>query len=156
MHEIYEIRTELEAITVRSFLACATDDDIAAAQDFGQKVLDAGTKGDTLGVAETMSSFLRFMTDVADNQIAAEMLDQLRSRVNMLRVYSMAQPGQLETAMEGVRAMIAEITARDVAAAERATRVYVRRSGEAVLRHMDRMADLSSHSVPSHPPRFNR
>ncbi len=138
VHEIYEIRTELEAITVRSFLACATDDDIAAAQDFGHKLLEAGAKGDKLGMAETMSSFLRFMTDVADNQIAAEMLDQLRSRVNMLRVYAMAEPGQLETGMEGVRAIIAGITARDVAAAEQATRVYVRRSAEAVLRHMDR------------------
>ena len=40
--------------------------------------------------------------------------------------------------MEGVRAIIAGITARDIAAAERATRIYVRRSADAVLRHMDR------------------
>ena len=138
VHEIYEIRTELEAITVRSFLACATDDDIAVAQDFGRRLLEAGSQGDKVGMAETMSKFLRFMTDVADNQIAAEMLDQLRSRVNMLRIYAMAEPGQLETGMEGVRAIIAGITARDIEAAERATRIYVRRSAEAVLRHMDR------------------
>lgn len=138
VHEIYEIRTELEAITVRSFLACATDEHIAEAQEFARKMLEAGDKGDKVGMAETMSKFLRFMTDVADNQIAAEMLDQLRSRVNMLRIYAMAEPGQLETGMEGVRAIIAGITARDIAAAERATRIYVRRSAEAVLRHMDR------------------
>ncbi|ODT48052.1 HTH-type transcriptional regulator McbR [Devosia equisanguinis] len=138
VHEIYEIRTELEAITVRSFLACATDEHIAEAQEFARKMLEAGAKGDKVGMAETMSKFLRFMTDVADNQIAAEMLDQLRSRVNMLRIYAMAEPGQLETGMEGVRAIIAGITARDIAAAERATRIYVRRSAEAVLRHMDR------------------
>lgn len=138
VHEIYEIRTELEAITVRSFLACATDEDIAAAQDFGRRLLEAGANGDKTGMAETMSKFLRFMTDVADNQIAAEMLDQLRSRVNMLRIYAMDEPGQLETGMEGVRAIIAGITARDIAAAERATRIYVRRSADAVLRHMDR------------------
>jgi DNA-binding GntR family transcriptional regulator len=140
VHEIYEIRTELEAIIVRNFLACASDDDIAVAQEFGHKLLDAGARADKVGMAETMSSFLRFMTEVADNQIAAELLGQLRSRVNMLRVYAMAEPGQLETGMEGVRAIIAGITARDVAAAERATRVYVRRSGEAVLRHMERDA----------------
>ena len=138
VHEIYEIRTELEAITVRSFLACATDEHIAEAQEFARKMLEAGAKGDKVGMAETMSKFLRFITDVADNQIAAEMLDQLRSRVNMLRIYAMAEPGQLETGMEGVRAIIAGITARDIAAAERATRIYVRRSAEAVLRHMDR------------------
>lgn len=138
VQEIYEIRMELEAIVVRSFINSATDADIAVAQDFADKMLAAGARSDKLGMAETMSSFLRFMTKVADNRVAEEILDQLRTRVTMLRVLAMAEPGQLETGMEGVRAIIAGIIARDIAAAELATRVYVRRSAEAVLRHMDR------------------
>lgn len=138
VQEIYEIRMELEAIVVRSFINSATDADIAVAQDFADKLLAAGARSDKLGMAETMSSFLRFMTKVADNRVAEEILDQLRTRVTMLRVLAMAEPGQLETGMEGVRAIIAGIIARDIAAAELATRVYVRRSAEAVLRHMDR------------------
>jgi DNA-binding GntR family transcriptional regulator len=138
VEEIYEIRTELEAIAVRSFLRAATDADIAVAEEYGAKLIEAGERGDKLGMAETMTSFLHFMTEVADNQVVTEILDQLRTRANMLRVLAMAEPGQLETGMEGVRTIIAGIVARDVAAAELATRVYVRRSGEAVLRHMDR------------------
>jgi DNA-binding GntR family transcriptional regulator len=138
VQEIYEIRTELEAIAVRSFLNSASDADIAVAQDFGDKLLAAGGRSDKVGMAEIMTHFLAFMTEVADNQVAAEILDQLHTRINMLRVLAMAEPGQLETGMDGVRAIIAGIVARDVAAAELATRVYVRRSGEAVLRHMDR------------------
>ncbi len=138
VQEIYEIRMELEAIVVRSFINSATDADIAVAQDFADELLAAGARSDKVGMAETMSSFLRFMTKVADNRVAEEILDQLRTRVTMLRVLAMAEPGQLETGMEGVRAIIAGIIARDIAAAELATRVYVRRSGEAVLRHMDR------------------
>jgi len=137
VREIYEIRTELEAIAVRSFLSSATDADIAAAQDFGARLLDAGERGDKVGMVETMTRFNHFMSEVADNQVATEILDQLSTRINMLRVLAMAEPGQLETGMDGVRAIIAGITARDVAAAEQAVRVYVRRSGEAVLRHMD-------------------
>jgi len=138
VEEIYEIRTELEAIAVRSFLKVATDADIEVARDYGERLLAAGQRGDKVGMAEIMSSFLRFMAEVGDNRIAAEILEQLRTRINMLRVLAMAEPGQLETGMEGVRAIIAGIVARDVAASEQATRVYVRRSGEAVLRHMDR------------------
>jgi DNA-binding GntR family transcriptional regulator len=78
------------------------------------------------------------MAETGDNRIAGEILEQLRTRINMLRVLAMAEPGQLETGMEGVRAIIAGIVARDLEASENATRVYVRRSGEAVLRHMDR------------------
>lgn len=138
VEEIYEIRTELEAIAVRSFLKVATDADIEVARHYGERLLAAGQRGDKVGMAEIMSSFLRFMAEVGDNRIAAEILEQLRTRINMLRVLAMAEPGQLETGMEGVRAIIAGIVARDVAASEQATRVYVRRSGEAVLRHMDR------------------
>ncbi|QEE19229.1 GntR family transcriptional regulator [Youhaiella tibetensis] len=138
VEEIYEIRTELEAIAVRSFLKVATDEDIEVAREYGEKLLDAGQRGDKVGMAEIMSSFLRFMAETGDNRIAGEILEQLRTRINMLRVLAMAEPGQLETGMEGVRAIIAGIVARDLEASENATRVYVRRSGEAVLRHMDR------------------
>lgn len=138
VEEIYEIRTELEAIAVRSFLKVATDEDIEVAREYGEKLLDAGQRGDKVGMAEIMSSFLRFMAETGDNRIAGEILEQLRTRINMLRVLAMTEPGQLETGMEGVRAIIAGIVARDLEASENATRVYVRRSGEAVLRHMDR------------------
>jgi len=137
VEEIYEIRTELEAIAVRSFLKAATDAQIAQAQDFGAQLLEAGQHGDKVRMVETMARFNHFMSEVADNQVVTEILDQLSTRINRLRVLAMAEPGQLETGMEGVRAIIAGITARDLTAAETAVRVYVRRSGEAVLRHMD-------------------
>jgi len=137
VEEIYEIRTELEAIAVRSFLKAATDAQIAQAQDFGAQLLEAGQHGDKVRLVETMARFNHFMSEVVDNQVVTEILDQLSTRINRLRVMAMAEPGQLETGMEGVRAIIAGITARDLKAAENAVRVYVRRSGEAVLRHMD-------------------
>lgn len=137
VEEIYEIRTELEAIAVRSFLKAATEAQIAQAQDFGAQLLEAGQHGDKVRLVETMARFNHFMSEVADNQVVTEILDQLSTRINRLRVLAMAEPGQLETGMEGVRAIIAGITARDLTAAETAVRVYVRRSGEAVLRHMD-------------------
>jgi len=137
VQEIYEIRTELEAIAVRSFLACATDKDIATAQDFGTRLLEAGDRGDKVGMAQTMTAFNTFMMGVADNQVAAEILAQLHTRIDMLRVLAMAEPGQLQTGMDGVRAIIAGIVARDSAAAESAVRIFVRRSGDAVLRHLD-------------------
>tara|TARA_R110002124_G_scaffold114535_56_gene269804 strand:- start:6243 stop:6962 length:720 start_codon:yes stop_codon:yes gene_type:complete len=137
VEEIYEIRTELEAIAVRSFLKAATDAQIAQAQDFGAQLLEAGQQGDKVRMVETMARFNHFMSEVADNQVVTEILDQLSTRINRMRVLAMAEPGQLETGMEGVRAIIAGITARDLTAAETAVRVYVRRSGEAVLRHMD-------------------
>ena len=112
VEEIYEIRTELEAIAVRSFLKVATDEDIEVAREYGEKLLDAGQRGDKVGMAEIMSSFLRFMAETGDNRIAGEILEQLRTRINMLRVLAMAEPGQLETGMEGVRAIIAGIVAR--------------------------------------------
>jgi DNA-binding GntR family transcriptional regulator len=140
VEEIYQIRTELEAIVVRSFLAAATDADIATARDFGSRMLEAGARGDRMLVVDTMTAFERFMNEVADNQIAAEILGQLNTRISMLRLFAMREEGQIETGMQGVRAIIAGISARDSEAAEQAVRIFVRRSAEAVLRHMDREA----------------
>lgn len=144
VEEIYQIRTELEAIVVRSFLAAATDEDIETARDFGARMLQAGARGDRAEIVETMADFERFMLDVADNQIAAEMLGHLNTRISMLRMFAMREDGQLDTGMEGVRAIISGISLRDSDAAELAVRIYVRRSAEAVLRHMQRAAQQSS------------
>lgn len=140
VQEIYELRAELEAIVLRGFLAAATEDDIATARDYGDRVLRAAEADDRTGSVETMADFERFMARVADNQVAAEMLAQLNARVNMLRLFAMRDPGQIDTGMAGVRAMVAAITARDSVAAEQAVRTFVRLSGDAVLRHMDRSA----------------
>jgi DNA-binding GntR family transcriptional regulator len=135
--ELYEIRIELEAIIVRSFLAFATDADLERAQGFADQVLEAAGRGDIRQVAETMTHFLRFMTEVADNQVAAEILDHLRTRIQMVRIVAMSEPGQLEASLLDLRAIIAGIVARDTVAAELAVRMYVRRAADAALRHMD-------------------
>ncbi len=138
VQEIYAIRTELEAMVVRDFLLVATEADIAVAQDYGRQMLAAAERGDRLAVVTAMAEFERFMARIADNQIAGELLAHLNTRVSMLRLFAMREPGQVETGMEGVRAVIAGIVARDTEAAMQAVRTFVRRSGESVLRHMDR------------------
>jgi len=138
VEEIYALRTEIEVIVVRSFLAAATDADIAVAKGFGDRMLEAAARDDRTSVVENMAALEQFMTRVADNQVAAEVLAQLNARVSMLRLFAMREPGQIETGMQGVRAVIAGIAARDADAAALAVRTFVRRSGEAVLRHMDR------------------
>lgn len=150
VQEIYQLRTEIEAIVVRGFLASATDAEIEVACSFGERMLQAAGRDDRTAAVETMAEFERFMARVADNQIAAEMLAQLNARVNMLRLFAMREPGQIETGMQGVRAVIAGIAARDTEAAVQAVRTFVCLSGESVLRHMDRQAETPTSPVPSH------
>jgi len=140
VQEIYAIRTELEVMVVRGFLSDATDADIAVAESYGQKMLEIAAQGDRFAAVEMMAEFERFMARVADNEIAAELLSQLNARISILRLVAMREPGQVETGMEGVRAVVASIVARETDAAEHAVRTFVRRSGESVLRHMDRAA----------------
>jgi DNA-binding GntR family transcriptional regulator len=138
VQEIYQLRTEIESIVVRGFVEAATETDISRAVEFGARMLEAARRDERTGLVETMAEFERFMAHVADNQIAAEMLAQLNARVNMLRLLALREPGQIETGIQGVRAVINSIAARDTEAAVLAVRTFVRLSGEAVLRHMDR------------------
>jgi DNA-binding GntR family transcriptional regulator len=140
VQEIYQIRTELETIVVRGFVAAASDDEIAVAQDYTRRMLAFAAEGDRIANVETMAEFERFMTRVADNEVAAEMLAQLNTRVSMLRLVAMRELGQIETNMAGLRAILAGIVARDADAAAQAVRTFVSHSGQSVLRYMDRVA----------------
>ena len=135
--EIYRIRTELEVIVLRAFLAAASAEDLRQAQAYGEAMLAAGARGDTVQVVETMASFERFQYAVAGTVVAGEIIEHLKTRVAMLRLMALREAGQLKTAMQGVRAIIHAITARDAEAAEAAVRTFVARSGDAALRQLD-------------------
>jgi DNA-binding GntR family transcriptional regulator len=143
-NEICELRIELEAMVIRGFLAAATDDHILMVQNYWKEWRKSRQRLDKVDMAEKMANLLSFMSEIADNQVAAEILGQLRARINMLRVLAMNEPGQVESSMDGLDQTILAITARDADAAERAVRAFVRRSGEAVLRQMDRQNQADS------------
>jgi len=131
--EIYAIRTELEVLVVRAFIASAKADDIAALKAIHAALLASADRRDTAQIVNHVTRFLRHMIDVSGSKVAGELLDHLLARINMLRVYAMATPGQLETSVIQMDRIVESIGSRDAVAAEAGVRLYVQTACRAAL-----------------------
>ena len=92
-------------------------------------------------IVDEATAFLWHMIRVADNRVAAEVLDQLLARINMLRMMSMRMPGRVEASIVQIAGIVEAIVARDTAAAERAVRDYVEAAGRSALRYLETRPD---------------
>lgn len=136
VQEIYAIRTELEVMVIRAFIATGSDTDIAALRAIHAALLAAASRRDTPDILTHATSFLRHMIDASGSKVAGELLDHLLARINMLRVYAMATPGQLETSVLQMDDIVESIAGRDPASAERAVRLYVQTACQSALLQM--------------------
>jgi len=141
VQEIYAIRTELEVLVVRSFIASATAADVADLRTIFDRLRAAHADEDLDRIVDEATAFLWHMIRVADNRVAAEVLDQLLARINMLRMMSMRMPGRVEASIVQIAGIVEAIVARDTAAAERAVRDYVEAAGRSALRYLETRPD---------------
>lgn len=140
VEEIYAVRTELEVMVVRAFIGVATDDDIAALMAIHTALVAAANCRDVPGIVNLVTRFLRTMIEVSGSRVVGELLENLLARINMLRVYAMARPGQLGTSITQMDRIVAAIAARDAAEAEAAVRLYVQTAGRAALQQLAEQA----------------
>lgn len=133
IQEIYAIRAELEVMVVRAFIAMAKEDDMAALIAIHATLLTAANNHEVREIITQVTRFLRHLIEVSASKVAGEVLDNLLARINLLRIYAMSAPGQLETSVVLLNTIIESIVQRDPAAAEVAVRVYVQTACKAAL-----------------------
>lgn len=161
VREIYDLRTELEALFLRAYIKVAVADDIAALRAILAELRAAGERRDRLALVEIITRFLHHMVEVADNQVGAEMFDQLLARINMLRMMSMSAPGQIEASIVEISELVDRIAARDAVGAEGVLRAYTTLARESALRQLGSLQTGERRSatrnragsVPSKKPR---
>jgi DNA-binding GntR family transcriptional regulator len=136
VREIYAIRAELEVIIVKSFIATATEDDLLVMRQNHDALNVAAEVRDVPEIVNLVTRFLRHMIEVSGSKVAGELLDHLLGRINMLRVYAMNAPGQLDISVQQMNRIVESILARDAVAAEQAVRDYVETAGRSALRQL--------------------
>jgi DNA-binding GntR family transcriptional regulator len=124
VREIYDIRTELEVLLVKSYTVVASEEDLADLNGILGDLSVAGAQLDKSLLVETITRFLQHMVAVVDNQVVAEVFDQVLARINLLRMISMSVPGQIETSIIHISRLVDNIVARNAIAAEKTLRAY--------------------------------
>lgn len=146
VREIYAVRTELEVLVVRSYVEAATPADIDRLRAIYADLRAAGDARDLDRIVREVTRFLWHMIDVANAQVAGDILTQLLARVNKLRIMSMNMPGQIALSMVQIERAVDRIAARDASGAEAAIRAYVEEAGRSALRYFDKKAAVDHSS----------
>jgi GntR family transcriptional regulator, trigonelline degradation regulator len=133
VREIYDIRTELEVLLVRSYTAVASEQDLGELKAILSDLAIAGERLDKSLLVETVTKFLQHMVAVVDNQIVAEVFDQVLARINLLRMLSMSVEGQIQASIVQISELVDHIAARNATAAEKALRAYTAQACSSAL-----------------------
>ncbi|MDR7475858.1 MAG: GntR family transcriptional regulator [Armatimonadota bacterium] len=133
--ELYEVREELEVLSVRRAILQATDDQLRELETVIAEV-SAGTRGAedrwVLGWR-----FHRSLARLSGNQVLEELLEQLLRRIERVRFMEILSDPSGDRAREEHRRIFEAVARRDVEAAEGAVRAHIRASRERVLSLFD-------------------
>jgi DNA-binding GntR family transcriptional regulator len=112
--ELYEVRSALEQLTVRNFVARAPDEQVATlrrtAEEFAG-VVEQG--GDTQALLRAKDSFYDALFAGGGNREVSSILGRLQARVRMLRAASMSDPERGPKIVAELDALVTAIEARD-------------------------------------------
>lgn len=123
--EIYEIRAELEVLIVRAFIAKATKRQIGHLGAILKRLRTAIRKRDVEKNIEFATRYITYMNEIADKQIAGELLAHLNARIEMVRALAISRPGQSEVGLDQLDLIREKIEARDAQSAEIEVRRYI-------------------------------
>lgn len=143
--ELYEVRSALEQLTVRNFVARASDEQVAAlrraAENFGRVVEECG---DTAALLRAKDDFYDVLFTGGGNNEVSCILGTLQARVRMLRAASMSDPERGPQVVAELDALVSAIEARDPDAAALACAGHLGRAEASGVR------GISSYSPPEH------
>jgi DNA-binding GntR family transcriptional regulator len=112
--ELYEVRSVLEQLAVRKFVANASDEEVerlAATVDRFREVVESG--GDTLALLNAKDEFYDVLLGGRWNTIVRATLDRLQARVRMLRAASMSAATRGPEIVEELEALVRAVRNRD-------------------------------------------
>jgi len=135
--QIAEVRMVIESLCVARAAERITDAQIGDLRDFAKKLKDRAEHGDVAGFAELTHQMFETYLSIADQPVAAEMLERLRARNTRQRFRLSYRPGRAKVALPYWLQRIDAICKRDPDAA----RVAVQRHAQNVQEAMKALAN---------------
>ncbi|WP_205739807.1 GntR family transcriptional regulator [Georgenia sp. SYP-B2076] len=112
--DLYEVRAALESLVVRRFIERATPAQVdrldRAVEDFAA----VSARTDDIRVTlETKDKFYEVLLEGADSEVLLGLIDQIQSRVRVLRATSMGRPGRMAESVRELRGIVAAVRRGD-------------------------------------------
>jgi DNA-binding GntR family transcriptional regulator len=137
IRELYEIREALEALAVRLAVPRLTGEDLAGFETRFRVLKSQGPRLAYPDVRALGEEFHRQLVKAADNTRLAEMLDQIRERIQSVWTLSIVAPRRVQALVREHLGILEALKRGDARRAERLMVEHVRRVRRVILRLVD-------------------
>ena len=131
--DIYLMREMLETLAVKRFVALADENAIKKLVRIHKDLRKVLNKGDVRELAIMAGEFYETILNGSGSKVIADMARQLLTRVNYLRMRSMAEPHRLEDGMHEWDRLIEAIVERNANAAAKAMGEHLANARRAIV-----------------------
>jgi DNA-binding GntR family transcriptional regulator len=148
-HALYEVRAALEGMVGALFAVRASDQERHALQNAFSKV-EASYRKPRLGdQISTADSFYEALLAGSHNDIARDILRQIKARVQQLRCMSLGAPGRSDTSLEELRTIANAAVAGEAEATKAACEEHVRRASKIAIAALERSTEAKAADTPA-------
>ncbi len=134
--DLYQVRAVLEGLVGGLFAASATDQDIEDLRQVAEEMAISAHKDDAKVVLEIVAKFYQVLFKGSGNQICAQIIQSLNTRIYTFRRMSLASEGRTDAMMKEVERIVDAATRRDGDALGKACFAHVEAAGAAVMSQM--------------------
>lgn len=150
--DIYLMREMLETLAVKRFVARADENAIKKLVRIHKDLRKVLNKGDVRELALMASEFYETILVNSDSKVIADMARQLLTRVNYLRMRSMAEPHRLEDGIHEWDRLIEAIVAGNANAAAKAMGEHLANARRAVVAKLQQEEEQAAVAAAAAPP----
>jgi DNA-binding GntR family transcriptional regulator len=139
--DLYRIRSVLEGLAARMFVANAGKDDIVRLKDALDETFAAYSGGDPEVILAAKNSFYDILFQGAGSETLSSMIGTLHARIWRWRALGLGHPqrssSRSQESIKGLRGLLKAIERRDADAAEDIARTEVTNAGAEIARILD-------------------
>lgn len=146
--DIYLMREMLETLAVKRFVAIADDAAVKKLVRIHKDLRKVLNKGDVRELAIMAGEFYETILNGSGSKVIADMARQLLTRVNYLRMRSMAEPHRLEDGMHEWDRLIEAIVERNPTAAAKAMGEHLANARRAIVAKLQLEEQEAAAAVP--------
>lgn len=145
--DLYQVRAALEGLAGELFATNATDRQIQDLRDAADEMAVAAVTGEPEATLGIVAKFYQVLFGGSQNQVCAQFIDSLNTRIYMFRRMSLSSEGRTEAMMKEVEDIVAAATLRDAEGLKRACIAHVEGACAAVMRQMSADAEEPSQTA---------
>ena len=146
--DIYLMREMLETLAVQRFVTLADDNAVKKLARIHKDLRKVLNKGDVRELAIMAGEFYETILNGSGSKVIADMARQLLTRVNYLRMRSMAEPHRLEDGMHEWDNLMEAINERNPEAAAKAMGAHIANARKAIVAKIKQEEEEAAAAAP--------